>query len=103
MKTRSAIGVTASLGFTGFTGSYFEGDYDFDEDVYGGDMGLGPPGISAADATAAVKLLEDREEPPCPPGCRRYECTVVLRPDISEEKRVALIQRYEEVLHSFHF
>ncbi|XP_078168249.1 translation elongation factor EF1B/ribosomal protein S6 family protein [Carex rostrata] len=95
VKTRSAIGVTARLGFTG---SYFEGDYDFDEDVYGDDIGLGPPGISAADATAAVKLLEDREEPPCPPGCRCYECTVVLRPDISEEKRVALIQRYEELL-----
>ncbi|KAJ3701980.1 hypothetical protein LUZ61_005685 [Rhynchospora tenuis] len=93
IKPRSATGVKASLGF----GSYFEGNADYDYDAEGDEEGFGL-GMSAADATAAAALLEDREEPPCPPGCRRYECIVVLRPDITEEKRVAFIQRYEEIL-----
>ncbi|KAJ1687805.1 hypothetical protein LUZ63_019195 [Rhynchospora breviuscula] len=95
IKHRSATGVKS----LGFSGSYFEGDYDYDydEEGLGEEEGFGL-GMSAADATAAAALLEDREEPPCPPGCRRYECIVVLRPDITEEKRVAFIQRYEEIL-----
>jgi hypothetical protein len=94
MKARSATGVKASLGFSG---SYFEGDYDYDYDgdVIGEEEGFGL-GISS-DAPAPRALLEDRKELPCPPGCRPYECIVVLRPDITEEKRVAFIQQYEEV------
>lgn len=30
-------------------------------------------------------------------GLRRYETTAVLRPDITEEERLAWIQRYDEV------
>ena len=51
--------------------------------------------MSAAEAALA---LEEREMPPCPPGLRQYETMVVLRPDMSEEERLALIQRYEELL-----
>ncbi|KAJ4749911.1 30S ribosomal protein S6 [Rhynchospora pubera] len=96
IKHRSATGVNASLGFSG---SYFEGDYDYDfgEDGLVEEEGFGL-GMSVAQATAAAALLEDREEPPCPPGCRRYECIVILRPDVTEEQRVAFIQRYEEIL-----
>jgi hypothetical protein len=94
IKTRSSTGVKASLGLSG---SFFEGDYDFDYDgdVIGEEDGFGL-GISS-DAPVPTALLEDKEELPCPPGCRRYECIVVLRPDITEEKRVAFIQQYEEV------
>lgn len=101
IKNRSATGVKASLGFSG---SYFEGDYDYDYDgdSVGEEEGFGL-GISAPDAPVTTTLLEDKEEPPCPPGCRRYECIVVLRPDISEEKRVAFIQQYEEVIYYFSF
>ncbi|KAJ4768253.1 30S ribosomal protein S6 [Rhynchospora pubera] len=96
IKHRSATGVKASLGLSG---SYFEGDYDYDFDESGlvEEEGFGL-GMSVAQATAAAALLEDREEPPCPPGCRRYECIVILRPDVTEEQRVAFIQRYEEIL-----
>ncbi|KAG1367665.1 putative 30S ribosomal protein S6 alpha, chloroplastic [Cocos nucifera] len=42
--------------------------------------------------------LEDKEEPQCPPGLRQYETMAVLRPDMTEDERLALIQRYEELL-----
>jgi hypothetical protein len=38
-----------------------------------------------------------RELKDYPPGFQRYETMAVLRPDISEEQRLALTQRYEEV------
>ncbi|KAL6909534.1 hypothetical protein ACP4OV_001815 [Aristida adscensionis] len=65
---------------------------------FGAGLGLGGGaglGMSAAEAALA---LEEREMPPCPPGLRQYETMVVLRPDMSEEERLALIQRYEELL-----
>lgn len=65
-----------------------------DEEGFGGGGGLG---MSASEAALA---LEEREMPPCPPGLRQYETMVVLRPDMSEEERLALIQRYEELLVS---
>ena len=49
-------------------------------------------------AMGTVLALEEREMPPCPPGLRQYETMVVLRPDMSEEERLAFIQRYEEVI-----
>ncbi|XP_010924910.1 small ribosomal subunit protein bS6c [Elaeis guineensis] len=70
-----------------FSGSFFE---------EGGDEeGDGPSGPSAA---AAAMALEDKEEPQCPPGLRQYETMAVLRPDMTEDERLALIQRYEELL-----
>lgn len=41
--------------------------------------------------------VEDKEEPQCPPGLRKYETMVVLRPDMSEDERLAFTQKYEEV------
>lgn len=34
----------------------------------------------------------------CPPGLAHYETMAVLRPDITEEQRLALTQRYEEAI-----
>ncbi|XP_068666306.1 small ribosomal subunit protein bS6c alpha [Aristolochia californica] len=42
--------------------------------------------------------LEEKEEPQCPPGLRQYETMAVLRPDMSEEERLTLTERYEELL-----
>uniref|UniRef100_A0A7I4AUX5 Uncharacterized protein n=1 Tax=Physcomitrium patens TaxID=3218 RepID=A0A7I4AUX5_PHYPA len=42
--------------------------------------------------------LGQREIRQYPPGLQRYETMTVLRPDITEDQRLALTQRYEEVL-----
>ncbi|KAK6132781.1 hypothetical protein DH2020_033459 [Rehmannia glutinosa] len=42
--------------------------------------------------------VEDKAEPQCPPGLRQYETMVVLRPDMSEDERLAFTQKYEELL-----
>lgn len=49
--------------------------------------------------------LSDAISPPepkplveCPPGLCRYETMAVLRPDITEEQRLELTQRYEEAI-----
>lgn len=75
-----------------FTGSFFEEGGDEEGDG----RSSGP---SAAAAAAAV--MEDKEEPQCPPGLRQYESMAVLRPDMTEDERLALIQRYEEVIARF--
>lgn len=41
--------------------------------------------------------LGQREIRQYPPGLQRYETMTVLRPDITEDQRLALTQRYEEV------
>jgi small subunit ribosomal protein S6 len=68
-----------------------------DEEGAASGLGLGGGGFGMSAAEAAL-ALEEREMPPCPPGLRQYETMVVLRPDMSEEERLALIQRYEEVI-----
>ncbi|KAK2664330.1 hypothetical protein Ddye_002904 [Dipteronia dyeriana] len=73
-----------------FSGSFFESGGGFGSDD---DPTSVPPG-SGGIATA----IEDKEEPQCPPGCRQYETMVVLRPDMSEDERLALTQKYEELL-----
>ncbi|KAL3687701.1 hypothetical protein R1sor_014010 [Riccia sorocarpa] len=42
--------------------------------------------------------LGQRELREYPPGLQRYETMAVLRPDISEEQRLELTQRYEEAV-----
>ncbi|CAA0808558.1 30S ribosomal protein S6 alpha- chloroplastic [Striga hermonthica] len=42
--------------------------------------------------------VEDVEETECPPGLRKYETMMVLRPDMSEDERLAVTQKYEELL-----
>uniref|UniRef100_A0A0E0KLG0 30S ribosomal protein S6 alpha, chloroplastic n=1 Tax=Oryza punctata TaxID=4537 RepID=A0A0E0KLG0_ORYPU len=73
------------------------GDEEGSSSGFGAGLGIGGGGLGMSAAEAAL-ALEEREMPPCPPGLRQYETMVVLRPDMSEEERLALIQRYEELL-----
>ncbi|MCD7470867.1 40S ribosomal protein S6 [Datura stramonium] len=68
-----------------FSGSFFEGGFGGDDD----------PSTALGSGIAAV---EDKEEPQCPPGLRPYETMAVLRPDMSEDERLTLTQKYEELL-----
>lgn len=68
-----------------FSGSFFEGGLGGEDD---------PPITPGSGVTA----VEDKEEPQCPPGLRKYETMTVLRPDMSEDERLNLTQKYEEVL-----
>ncbi|CAL1386560.1 unnamed protein product [Linum trigynum] len=68
-----------------FSGSFYQGGgKDFDDE---------PPSTGGT-ATA----VEEKEAPPCPPGLRQYETMAVLRPDMSEDDRLTLTQKYEELL-----
>ncbi|KAL6181722.1 hypothetical protein ACLB2K_048371 [Fragaria x ananassa] len=69
-----------------FSGSFFEGGGFQSDDDPNSPNG---PGLTA---------VEEKEEPPCPPGLRQYETMAVLRPDMSEDERLALTQKYEELL-----
>ncbi|KAF8092289.1 hypothetical protein N665_0418s0024 [Sinapis alba] len=66
-----------------FSGTFFEGGFGSDDDPIS-------PSVSTA--------LEDKPEPQCPPGLRQYETMAVLRPDMSEDERLGLTQKYEELL-----
>ncbi|XP_027342305.1 30S ribosomal protein S6 alpha, chloroplastic [Abrus precatorius] len=67
-----------------FSDSFFEGGFGSEEDP------TSPlPGFTA---------VEEKEEPQCPPGLRQYETMMVLRPDMSEDERLTLTQKYEELL-----
>ncbi|KAJ1438057.1 Translation elongation factor EF1B/ribosomal protein S6 [Sesbania bispinosa] len=68
-----------------FSGSFFEGGFGSEDD----------PNSPGPGFTTAV---EEKEEPQCPPGLRQYETMAVLRPDMSEDERLALTQKYEELL-----
>ncbi|KAK9147244.1 hypothetical protein Scep_006001 [Stephania cephalantha] len=63
-----------------FSGSFFEG------------------GVGEEEPPQAPPAAEEKEEPQCPPGLRQYETMAVLRPDMSEDERLAVIQRYEELI-----
>ncbi|KAL1828147.1 hypothetical protein DCAR_0207340 [Daucus carota subsp. sativus] len=70
-----------------FSGSFFErGGFGGDDD---------PPATGGIGLATAV---EEKEEPQCPPGLRQYETMAVLRPDMSEDERLTLTQKYEELL-----
>lgn len=45
--------------------------------------------------------LGQREIRQYPPGLQRYETMAVLRPDLTEDQRLELTQRYEEVILEF--
>lgn len=77
-----------------FLGSFFEG---------GGSRSDDDPTRSDDDPTSVPPVgtataVEEKEEPQCPPGLRQYETMMVLRPDMSEDERLALTQKYEEVI-----
>lgn len=76
------------------TASAAKAEFDlafFERDLEGSDAP--PPTIPGA----SFPDVEDKEEPQCPPGLRKYETMVVLRPDMSEDERLTLTQKYEEV------
>ncbi|KAH7286773.1 hypothetical protein KP509_32G022300 [Ceratopteris richardii] len=72
------------------------------------DLLLSPRLDSSSDDSFGSSLfgsLNDVINPPepkpmveCPPGLSRYETMAVLRPDITEEQRLELTQRYEEAI-----
>ncbi|KAL5989420.1 hypothetical protein ACLOJK_010311 [Asimina triloba] len=67
-----------------FSGSFFEDGDDDDES-------------STSDGIPLFDI-EEKEEMPWPPGLRKYETMAVLRPEMSEEERLNLTQKYEELL-----
>ncbi|CAK7335769.1 unnamed protein product [Dovyalis caffra] len=69
-----------------FAGSFYEGGIGSDDDP---DSAIG---------SGTMTAVEEKETPPCPPGLRQYETMAVLRPDMSEDERLALTQKYEELL-----
>ncbi|KAK4365508.1 hypothetical protein RND71_016866 [Anisodus tanguticus] len=69
-----------------FSGSFFESGFGENNDE--------PP----TTPWSGISNVEDKEEPQCPPGLRPYETMAVLRPDMSEDERLALTQKYEELL-----
>ncbi|KAK4398337.1 30S ribosomal protein S6 alpha, chloroplastic [Sesamum angolense] len=76
------------------TASAVKSEFDiafFERDLAGSDAPPTPtiPGAGFPD-------VDDKEEPQCPPGLRKYETMVVLRPDMSEDERLAFTQKYEE-------
>ncbi|KAH9620406.1 hypothetical protein KSS87_000018 [Heliosperma pusillum] len=71
-----------------FSSSFFEGGFSgLDDD---------PPSSSSSSGLGLA--VEDKPEPQCPPGLRQYETMVVLRPDMTEDERLSLTQKYEELL-----
>lgn len=83
-NSRSSLAFCVKAQTLDFSGSFFEGGFGSDED----------PPLPPGPGTTAV---EEKEAPPCPPGLRQYETMAVLRPDMSEDERLALTQKYEEV------
>ncbi|GLT49665.1 hypothetical protein SLA2020_232080 [Shorea laevis] len=79
--------LTAKALSFGFSGSIFESDGDQPWQNGGGGGNGGGIGV-----------LEDKEEPQCPPGLQRCETMAVLRPDMMEDERLALTHKYEELL-----
>ncbi|XP_062074610.1 small ribosomal subunit protein bS6c [Humulus lupulus] len=84
-STKTTPGLVVRVQTLDFSGSFFEGGIVSDDDS------SSPPGSGLA-------AVEDKEEPQCPPGLRQYETMAVLRPDMSEDERLALTQKYEELL-----
>ncbi|XP_031131348.1 30S ribosomal protein S6 alpha, chloroplastic-like [Ipomoea triloba] len=83
-KTCAALIVKAqTLEFS--NSSFYEDGLGDDDD---------PPSIPGL----GISDIEDKEEPQCPPGLRKYETMAVLRPDLSEDERLTLVQKYEELL-----
>ncbi|XP_022996136.1 30S ribosomal protein S6 alpha, chloroplastic-like [Cucurbita maxima] len=80
------LGLSVKAQTLEFSGSFFQGGFGTEDE---------PP---TSPGTGFAIDLEDKEEPQCPPGLRKYESMVVLRPDMSEDERLALTQKYEELL-----
>ncbi|CAK9143143.1 unnamed protein product [Ilex paraguariensis] len=80
------IGLSIKAQTLDFSGTFFEGGgFGVDDD---------PP----TTAGSVISAVEDKEEPQCPPGLRQYETMAVFRPDMSEDERLTVTQKYEELL-----
>lgn len=84
LKSRNRKNAAVKAQTLDFSGSFFESGFGSDDD---------PPSAPGS----GIATLEDKEEPQCPPGLRQYETMAVLRPDMTEDERLALTQKYEEV------
>ncbi|KAM6557747.1 hypothetical protein CsatB_004766 [Cannabis sativa] len=84
--TKTSLTVVVRAQTLDFSGSFFGGG-----GIASDDDTPSPPGSGLA-------AVEDKEEPQCPPGLRQYETMAVLRPDMSEDERLSLTQKYEELL-----
>eukprot|EP00475_Leptophrys_vorax_P002975 TRINITY_DN11706_c0_g1_i1.p2 TRINITY_DN11706_c0_g1~~TRINITY_DN11706_c0_g1_i1.p2 ORF type:complete len:190 (+),score=3.13 TRINITY_DN11706_c0_g1_i1:367-936(+) len=58
---------------------------------------VAPRNVAMSDSLSGLGE-EGGERPEYPAGMYRYESMVVLRPDLTEEERVSLTERYEESL-----
>ncbi|RZC84712.1 hypothetical protein C5167_047507 [Papaver somniferum] len=67
-----------------FSGSFFEGGVGEDDE--------------SPSSGGILGATEEKEEPQCPPGLRQYETMAVLRPDMTEDERLTLTQKYEELI-----
>ncbi|KAL8141565.1 hypothetical protein V2J09_014597 [Rumex salicifolius] len=74
-----------------FSSTFFEGGFAGEEEDEDSNS---PPGSGGL----AVAVEEERPEIQCPPGLRKYETMAVLRPDMTENERLTLTQKYEELL-----
>lgn len=59
---------------------------------------MGEEESSTPTGSSSVAVAEEKEEPQCPPGLRQYETMAVLRPDMTEDERLALTNKYEELI-----
>uniref|UniRef100_A0A2P2IQB2 Uncharacterized protein MANES_11G077900 n=1 Tax=Rhizophora mucronata TaxID=61149 RepID=A0A2P2IQB2_RHIMU len=85
LRRRLHSNTTVRVQTLDFQGSFYEGGFGSDDE---------PPLTTGLGMTA----VEEKEPPQCPPGLRQYETMAVLRPDMSEDERLGLTQKYEEVM-----
>ncbi|KAK9053049.1 hypothetical protein SSX86_029679 [Deinandra increscens subsp. villosa] len=83
IKTNPFRGLSIKAQTPDFSGTFFE-------------RGLG--GEDDSPSKSSMASVEEKEEPQCPPGLRQYESMAVLRPDMSEDERLSLTHKYEELL-----
>ncbi|KAL5567578.1 hypothetical protein UlMin_024153 [Ulmus minor] len=82
------MGLTVRAQTLEFSGSFFEGGITSEDD---------PPSLPGSGLTT----VEDEVEPQYPLGLWQYETMAVLWPDMLEDERLALTQKYEEVKYYF--
>ncbi|KAK7399084.1 hypothetical protein VNO78_10259 [Psophocarpus tetragonolobus] len=82
-EKRKHCGVSIRAQTLDLSDSFFEGGFGSEDDP-------SSPGFTSA--------VDEKDEPECPPGLRQYETMMVLRPDMSEDDRLSLTHKYEELL-----
>ncbi|CAK8579370.1 unnamed protein product [Lathyrus sativus] len=80
-----------------FASSFLEDGFGPEDVPFSSGSGFGSGG-DPFNVGAGFAAVEEKPEPQCPPGLRQYESMVILRPDMSEDERLAATQKYEELL-----